>query len=73
MSAVAGRLRGELREQFARLTFEERLALVLDLGKRDVEMYSSARCVDRSTAAEVIRAARRSGRHPSACAGHRLD
>ena len=73
MSAVAERLRNELLERFARLSLQEHLALVLDLGKRDVEMYSSARCVDRTTAANVMRAARRAGRRPSVCAGSKPD
>jgi len=69
MSSVAERLRGELQERFARLSFQERLSLVLDLGRRDVDMYSSARCVDAATAVAVLRAARREGRRPSVCAG----
>jgi len=73
MSAVAERLRGELQERFARLTLQERLALVLDLGRRDVEVYCSARCVDRATAINVMRAARRAGRRPSRCAGAKPD
>jgi hypothetical protein len=73
MSAVAERLRGELQERFARLSPQERLALVLDLGRRDVAMYSSARCVDAATAAAVIRAARQAGRRPSVCAGSKRD
>jgi len=69
MSSVAERLRFELQERFARLSFQERLALVLDLGQRDVVMYSSARCVDLATAAAVLRAARQAGRRPSVCGG----
>jgi hypothetical protein len=73
MSSVAEQLRDELRERFARLSLQERLALVLELGRRDVEMYSSARCVDRTTAVNVMRAARQAGRRPSACAGPQRD
>jgi hypothetical protein len=67
VTSIADDLRGELREQVARLTGSERVALALELGQRDVAMYAQARCVDRETAVKVLAAARRVGRIRSAC------
>ncbi len=72
-SAVADELRADLHARFERLSPEERLMLVLDLGRRDVAIYAAARCVDPATAAEVLGAARRSGRRPSGCREPRRD
>ena len=65
MSDVAKRLQAELRERITRLSPTERLELALRLGERDVQLYAKARCVNRETALEVLRAARRRGRRPS--------
>jgi hypothetical protein len=73
VASVADDLRDELREQVARLTGFERVALALKLGERDVAMYAQARCVDRETAAKVLAAARRVGRIRSACLEPRSD
>ena len=72
-SAVAEELRADLRARFGRLSPEERLMLVLDLGRRDVAIYAAARCVDPGTAADVLQAARRAGRRPSGCREPRSD
>jgi hypothetical protein len=67
MSAVSERLCAELLERFQRLPLEERIARVLELGQRDVSLYSDARGVDRRTASRVFAAARRRGRRYSGC------
>lgn len=73
MSSVADDLRKELREDVARMTGAERVALALRLGERDVAMYAQARCVDRETAVNVLAAARRVGRIRSRCLEPRPD
>jgi hypothetical protein len=73
MTPVGDELRAEMRDRFARLSVRDRLETALALGRRDVETYSRARCVDPRTARGVLEAARRSGRRPSRSAGPSLD
>ncbi|HTR04357.1 MAG TPA: hypothetical protein VMN82_14290 [Thermoanaerobaculia bacterium] len=65
MKPVGDDLRAELRERFTRLSVRERLETALALGRRDVETYSRARCVDARAARRVLEATRHSGRRPS--------
>ncbi|HTY43300.1 MAG TPA: hypothetical protein VMH79_15630 [Thermoanaerobaculia bacterium] len=69
MTPVGDELRAELRDRFTRLSVRDRLETALALGRRDLETYSRARCVDARTARRVLESTRRSGRRPSASAG----
>lgn len=68
MRSVADALRAEGAADDGRLTPAERLARALALGERDLRAYQRSRGIDRETALRELRARRRAGRVPSACA-----
>ena len=55
----------ELQDELLRLPFEERMALVLRLGERGLEMFRQANGLDRETA--IRERQRQAGRTPSKC------
>jgi hypothetical protein len=65
MRSVADDLRDELQEEALRLSFEERVALVLRLGERGLEMFRQANGLDRETAIRELQRQRQAGRTPS--------
>ena len=67
MRSVADDLRDELQEEALRLSFEERVALVLRLGERGLEMFRQANGLDRETAIRELQRQRQAGRTPSKC------
>jgi hypothetical protein len=67
MRSVADDLREELQEQALQLSFEERMALCLRLGKRGLELYCQASGLDRETALRELQRQRQAGRRPSKC------
>jgi hypothetical protein len=67
MRSVADDLRDELQEEVLRLPFEERIALVLRLGERGLEMFRQANGLDRETAIRELQRQRQAGRTPSKC------
>lgn len=64
MRSTADSLREELRAQTAALPEEERVALALALGRRDLALYAEARGLDLATAREELRARAQIGRRP---------
>ena len=50
MRSVADDLRQELEDEVNALPLEERLALILRLGERDLELYAQANGLDRDSA-----------------------
>lgn len=66
-SGVANVLRKGEREMVARLSASERVALALELGKRDLEAYASARGVALTEARRELERRRQARRRPSAC------
>ena len=67
MRSVADDLRDELQEEVLLLPFEERVALVLRLGERGLEMFRQANGLDRETAIRGLQRQRQAGRTPSKC------
>ena len=67
MRSVADDLREELQEEVLRLPFEERMALVLRLGERGLEMFRQSNGLDRETAIRELQRQRQAGRAPSKC------
>jgi hypothetical protein len=67
MRSVADNLRDELQEEGLELTFEERIALVLRLGERGLEMFRQASGLDRETAIRELQRQRQASRTPSKC------
>lgn len=68
MRSVADGLRSDLQAKVAALGVPERVALMLDLGRRDVATYASANGVSEREAARRLRFARHCGRRPSVAA-----
>src|SRR5258706_4096612 len=62
MRSVADDLRDELQDELLRLPFEERIALILQLGERGVEMFCQANGLDRETAIRELQRQRQAGR-----------
>ena len=67
MRSVADDLRDELQDEALRLPFEERMALVLRLGERGLELFRQANGLDRETAIRELQRQRQAGRTPSKC------
>jgi hypothetical protein len=67
MRSVADDLREELHEELSRLPFEERIALVLQLGERGLEMFRQSNGLDRETALRELQRRRQATRRPSRC------
>ena len=67
MRSVADDLREELQDDGLLLPFEERMALVLRLGERGLEMFRQASGLDRETALRELQRQRQAGRIPSKC------
>jgi hypothetical protein len=67
MSSVAEEARRQAREEVLRLSPADRLALALQLGDADLELFQQAQGLDRETALRRLRAQRQAGRRPSAC------
>jgi hypothetical protein len=67
MRSVADDLRDELQDEVLRLPFEERIALILRLGERGLEMFRQANGLDRETAMRALQRQRQAGRTPSKC------
>jgi hypothetical protein len=67
MRSVADDLREELQDEMSRLPFEERLALMLRLGERGLEMFRQANGLDRETAIRELQRQRQASRTPSKC------
>jgi hypothetical protein len=67
MKSVADDLRNELREEFARLPLEERIAQMLRLGEEDLRRFCEANGHDRETGLRLLQRQRQAGRTPSKC------
>ena len=67
MNSVANELREVERQELARMTVSERLALALRLGDDDLELFAKARNIDRESASTRLRSGRQNGRRPSRC------
>ncbi|HUJ13877.1 MAG TPA: hypothetical protein VL284_08835 [Thermoanaerobaculia bacterium] len=66
-SKVAEELRREQTEDIRAMSIEERIALALELGERDLQLYIALNEVDRETAVRAIRREHRNGRRYSRC------
>ena len=69
MPSVADQLRARTRAQVLALPVRDRIALALSLGDADLALFVRASGLDVMTALARLRASRRHGRTPSACAG----
>jgi hypothetical protein len=69
MDSVADDLRRETARALAALSPAERVALALQLGRRDLARFASARGLGEREARALLAAARRRGRRPSRCTG----
>ena len=67
MRSVADDLRDEFQGEALRLPFEERMALVLRLGERGLEMFRHTNGLDRETAIRELQRQRQASRMPSKC------
>jgi dsDNA-binding SOS-regulon protein len=67
MRSVADDLREELQEAVLLLSFEERMALALQLGERGLAMFRQASGLDREAALRELQRQRQAGRTPSKC------
>jgi dsDNA-binding SOS-regulon protein len=67
MRSVADDLREELQKEVLRLSFEERMALALQLGERGLEMFCQASGLDRDAAIRELQRQRQASRTPSKC------
>lgn len=67
MRSVADSLRDELQDDLLRLSFEERMALALQLGERGLEIFRQATGLDREAAIRELQRQRQAGRTPSKC------
>jgi hypothetical protein len=67
MRSVADDLRKRDREEFQKLSFEERLKLVFELGEADLTLFCQAQGVDRETGIRLLQRRRQAGRRPSKC------
>jgi hypothetical protein len=65
--SVADTLRAELAAKLKLLSPEERVALALELGRRDVALYAATHALSPDEARRRFRAQRRAGRVPSRC------
>jgi hypothetical protein len=67
MHSVADDLRREDREAFAKLSLEERVRRVFEMGEIGLEAFRQAQGVDRETAIRLLQRRRQAGRRPSKC------
>lgn len=67
MRSVADDLRQQDREAVLKLSPQERIALALQLGERDLEILCRTQGLDRETAIRLIQRRRQAGRLPSRC------
>ncbi|HEV8241659.1 MAG TPA: hypothetical protein VGS57_20010 [Thermoanaerobaculia bacterium] len=67
MSSVAEEVRQLQRQELARLTPAERVALALRLGRRDVETFAATQGVGIEEARLLLRRREQRGRRPSRC------
>jgi len=67
MRSVADDLREELQDEALRLSFEERMALALQLGERGLKLFCEASGLDRTTAIRELQRQRQASRTPSKC------
>jgi hypothetical protein len=67
MRSVADDLRRELEDEFNALPIEERWALILRIGERDIDLYAQANGLDRETARRDLERQRQVGRTYSKC------
>ena len=67
MRSVADELRERDRAAFQKLSHEERLALIFELGERDLARFCAAQGVDRETGIRLLQRRRQAGRRPSQC------
>ena len=67
MRSVADHLRMEEREALLALAPRERVALALELGERDLEIFRRARSLPRREAARFLEQQRQAGRRHSRC------
>jgi hypothetical protein len=65
--SVAVESLAERRERVARLTIDERVALALALGRRDLEIYATAKGLDVPTARRAVQRRRQLRRRTSGC------
>ena len=65
--SVADELKKREREDIAALSFEERMALSLSLGERELEILCRAQGLERSEAIRLLQRRRQAGRTPSKC------
>jgi hypothetical protein len=71
MRSVGDELRDRTRAQVLALAPRARIALALSLGDDDLRLFVAASGLDPESARARLRAARRHGRTPSACADER--
>ncbi|HEV8583109.1 MAG TPA: hypothetical protein VGX68_28920 [Thermoanaerobaculia bacterium] len=67
MRSVADELRVRDQETFRRLSFEDRLKLVFELGEADLALFCQAQGIDRETGVRLLQRRRQAGRRPSQC------
>lgn len=67
MRSVADDLRQRDREAVLKLSPRERIALALQLGERDLELFCRTQGVDRETAIRLLQRRRQAGRRPCRC------
>jgi hypothetical protein len=71
MTSVADHLRARTQAQVLALSPRARIALALSLGDDDLRLFVGTSGLDPAEARDRLRASRRHGRTPSACAGDR--
>jgi hypothetical protein len=67
MRSVADDLRQRDREESKRLSIDERLRRVFELGEIGLEAFRQAQGIDRRTAIRLLQRRRQAGRQPSRC------
>ena len=67
MRSVADNLRARHARQLRRRSPQERLAVALELGQRDLMAFQKAQRLDRATARRELQRRRQLGRKPSRC------
>jgi hypothetical protein len=65
--SVADELRQRDREEVRKLSPEERIALALELGERDLEIFCRFQGLDRKEALRLLERRRQAGRRYSRC------
>jgi len=65
--SVADDLRRRDREAVFELSPRERIALALQLGERDLELFCRTQGLERAAAVRILRRRRQAGRRPSRC------